>query len=214
MLFIAKCDSQKTTLVALLLLLLFSHQVVSNSFWLHEWQHARLLCTSLSPGVSSDPHPLSQWCYVTISSSATLFSFCLQSFTSSESIPLIDSLHQVGKVLELQLQHQSFQWIFRTDFLWDWLIWSPCCPKDSQNSSRAPQSESINSLALSLLYGPGLLPIHNYGKTVALTIQNCSRLKMLFIFIFYWSLSALQRCVGFAVQQHESAICVHISTAS
>ena len=122
--------------------------------------------------------------------------------------------HQVAKVLELQLQHQSFQWIFRTDFLWDWLIWSPCCPKDSQNSSRAPQSESINSLALSLLYGPGLLPIHNYGKTVALTIQNCSRLKMLFIFIFYWSLSALQRCVGFAVQQHESAICVHISTAS
>ena len=26
------------------------------------------------------------------------------------------SLHQVAKVLELQLQHQSFQWIFRTDF--------------------------------------------------------------------------------------------------
>ena len=25
--------------------------------------------------------------------------------------------HQVGKVLELQLRHQSFQWIFRTDFL-------------------------------------------------------------------------------------------------
>ena len=28
-----------------------------------------------------------------------------------------DSLHQVTKVLELQLQHQSFQWISRTDFL-------------------------------------------------------------------------------------------------
>ena len=27
------------------------------------------------------------------------------------------SLHQVAKVLELQLQHQSFQWIFRVDFL-------------------------------------------------------------------------------------------------
>ena len=27
------------------------------------------------------------------------------------------SLHQVAKVLEFQLQHQSFQWIFRTDFL-------------------------------------------------------------------------------------------------
>ena len=31
-----------------------------------------------------------------------------------------NSLQQVAKVLELQLQHQSFQWIFRTDFLIDW----------------------------------------------------------------------------------------------
>ena len=29
----------------------------------------------------------------------------------------VSTLHQVAKVLELQLQHQSFQWIFRTDFL-------------------------------------------------------------------------------------------------
>ena len=29
----------------------------------------------------------------------------------------VSSLHQVAKVLELQLQHQSFQWIFRVDFL-------------------------------------------------------------------------------------------------
>ena len=35
------------------------------------------------------------------------------------------SSHQVAKALELQLQHQSFQWIFRTDYLEDWLVWSP-----------------------------------------------------------------------------------------
>ena len=29
----------------------------------------------------------------------------------------VSSLHQVAKVLEFQLQHQSFHWIFRTDFL-------------------------------------------------------------------------------------------------
>ena len=29
----------------------------------------------------------------------------------------VGSLHQVAKILELQLQHQSFQWIFRVDFL-------------------------------------------------------------------------------------------------
>ena len=39
----------------------------------------------------------------------------------------VSSSHQVSKELEFQLQHQSFQWIFRTDFLQDWLVWSPCC---------------------------------------------------------------------------------------
>ena len=72
------------------------------------------------------------------------------------------SLHQVAKVL--QLQHQSFQWIFRTDFLYDWLVWSPCCPWDSQESSPAPQFKSINSSALSLLYSPTLTSIHDYWK--------------------------------------------------
>ena len=40
-------------------------------------------------------------------------------------------LHIGGQVLEFQLQHQSFWWIFRTDFLWDWLVWSLCNPRDS-----------------------------------------------------------------------------------
>ena len=39
----------------------------------------------------------------------------------------VSSLHHVAKVLEFQLQHQSFQWIFRTDFLWGMLLLSiPC----------------------------------------------------------------------------------------
>ena len=33
----------------------------------------------------------------------------------------VGSLHQMAKVLKLQLQHQSFQWLFRVDFLQDWL---------------------------------------------------------------------------------------------
>ena len=36
----------------------------------------------------------------------------------------VDSSHQMAKVLELQ--RQSIQWIFRVDFLLDWLVWSPC----------------------------------------------------------------------------------------
>ena len=38
--------------------------------------------------------------------------------------------------------------------------WSPCSPRDSQESYPEPQFESINSLALSLLYGPTLTSIH------------------------------------------------------
>ena len=50
----------------------------------------------------------------------------------------VSSSHQEAKVLEFQLQHQSFKWIFRTDFLWDGLLASLCCPKDSQESSPTP----------------------------------------------------------------------------
>ena len=74
------------------------------------------------------------------------------------------SLHQVSKVLELQLQHQSFLWIFRVDFLWDWLVWSPCCPRDCREYSPAPQFRSISSLTLSLPYGPALKSVHDYWK--------------------------------------------------
>ena len=66
--------------------------------------------------------------------------------------------YQVARVLELQ--HQSFHWIFRVDFLKDWLVWSPCCPRDSQESSPAPHFDSVNSPAHSLLYGPTLTFVH------------------------------------------------------
>ena len=59
------------------------------------------------------------------------------------------SLYQVAIVGELQLQHQSFQWIFRVDFLCDWLVWSSCCSRDSQESSPTPQFETINMLSIS-----------------------------------------------------------------
>ena len=80
------------------------------------------------------------------------------------SIKWISSSHQVAKGLELQLQHQSFQWVFRIDLLYDWLVWSPCCPRDSQEFSPPPQFKSINSLVLNFLYSPSLTCIHDYWK--------------------------------------------------
>ena len=73
----------------------------------------------------------------------------------------VSSSHHVAKELEFQLQHQSFQWIFRTDFLYYWLVGSPCSPRDSQESSPTPQFKSINSSALSLLHIPTLTSIRS-----------------------------------------------------
>ena len=83
----------------------------------------------------------------------------------------VSSLHQLAKILELQLQHQSFQLILRTEvfffcffFFW-WTDWI-CL------SSPTPQFKSINSSALSFLHSPTLTAIHDYWKTIALTRQN------------------------------------------
>ena len=76
----------------------------------------------------------------------------------------VNSSHQVAKVLELQLQHQSFQCIFRVDFLYGWLVRSPCYPRDSKESSPTLQLKNINSLALSFLYGPILTSVHDYWE--------------------------------------------------
>ena len=61
---------------------------MSDSLRSHGLQHARLLCPWLSPRVCSDSCPLSQWCYLTVSSSFVPFSSCLQSFPASGSFPM------------------------------------------------------------------------------------------------------------------------------
>ena len=95
----------------------FSHSVVSESVLPHGLQHTRLPRPSPTPGAYSNSLPSSWWCHLTISSSVVPFPFHLQSFSASGSFSWVSSSHQVAKVLEFQLQHQSFQWIFKTDFL-------------------------------------------------------------------------------------------------
>ena len=50
------------------------------------------------------------------------------------------------------------------NFLSDGLVGSPCSPRDSKESTPTPEFKSINSLVLSLLYGPTLTSIHDYWK--------------------------------------------------
>ena len=64
------------------------------------------------------------WVSDAIQPSHPLLSPSLPTFNLSQHWCLfkwVSSLHQVAKVLELQLQHQSFQWIFRISFRMDWL---------------------------------------------------------------------------------------------
>ena len=45
------------------------------------------------------------------------------------------------------------------------MVWSPCSPRDSQESSPSPQFfKNINSSSLSLLYGPTLTSMNDYWK--------------------------------------------------
>ena len=60
---------------------------------------------------------LSRWCHPNISSSVIPFSSCLQSFPTSGCFQMSQLFASGAKILEFQLQHQSFQWTPRTDFL-------------------------------------------------------------------------------------------------
>ena len=80
----------------------------------------------------------------------------------------VNSWHQVAKVLEFQLQHQSFQWTPRTGSPLGWTGWISCSPRDSEESSPTPQFKSINSSAQSFLHSPTLTSIHDHWKNRSL----------------------------------------------
>ena len=147
----------------------FSHSVVSDSLRPHELQHARPPCPSPTARVHPNPCPSSQWCHPTISSSVVPFFSCPQSFPAPGSFQMNQLFASGGQSSrEFQLQHQSFQWTPRTDFLQDGLVGSPYSPKDSQESSLTPQFKSMNSSGLSFLYSPTLTSIHDHRKNHSL----------------------------------------------
>ena len=96
----------------------FSGSVMSNSLQPHGLQYTRLPCPSPTPTVCSKSCPLSRL--------SPLLSPSPPAFNLSHHQGLfkwVSSSQQVAKVLELQLQHQYFQWTFRVDFIQDWLVW-------------------------------------------------------------------------------------------
>ena len=123
---------------------------------------ARLFCPPRPLRVCSDSCPLSLWCYLTI----LLPSIFPRIRVFSNESALCLRWPKCWS-FSLGISPSSDYWV---DFLWNRLVWCPCCPRDSQESSPAPQFESIHSSALSLLYDPTLTSVHNYWKTKVWTL--------------------------------------------
>ena len=133
--------------------MLFSRWIMFNYLRPQGLQHARFASPSLSPRVCSNSCPLSWWCHPTISSSAAPFSFYFQSFPTLESCPMSWLFASSCQTRGPSVSAPILPMKIRFDFFGDWLDWSPCSPKDSQESSPAPQFKSIHFSVLSLLYG-------------------------------------------------------------
>ena len=95
-----------------------------------------------------------EWCHPTISSSVVPFSSCPQSFPAKESFPMNLLFSSGGQSIgaSASVLPMNIQGWFPLELI-SFRIWSPCSPRDSQESSPTPQFKSINSSALNLLYG-------------------------------------------------------------
>ena len=175
------------------LLVPFSCSVVCDSLWPHGLQNARPPCPSPTPGACSNSCPSSRWCHPTISSSVAHFSFCPrfsscpQSFPESGSFPMsrlfTSGGHSIGASASTPVLPMNIQDRFPLG-----LFWSPCCPRDSQGSSPAPQFEIINSSLLSLLYGPTLTSVHDYWKNHNFDYTDLG-LTLILVCIEYWEIA-------------------------
>ena len=149
---------------------------MSDSLWPHRLQHSRPPCPSRSPGVCPSSCPLRWWCHPAISSSWMPSPHSACNLSQHQGLfQWVICLHQMTKILELQLQPQSFQWVFRVDLPSDWLVWSPCCPGGFQESSPTPWFKGINSLAFCLLYGPPLTTVCDHWEDYSLGYMDLCR---------------------------------------
>ena len=93
-------------------------------------------------------------------------------FPSIRVFSNVSSSHQVAKVLEFQLQHQSFQWTLRTDLLWmDWL--DLLAVQGTLKSLLQHHNSKASILLCSAFFTVQLShPYMTTGKTIALTRQT------------------------------------------
>ena len=128
------------------------------------WTAACQASLAITNRACSYSWPLSQWHHPTISSSVTPFSSCLQSLPTSGSFTVSQFFISGGQSIGASASASVLPMNVQDWFPLDWLVWSPCSPRDFQESSSTPQFKGLNSLVLSFLYSPTLTSIHDYWK--------------------------------------------------
>ena len=188
----------------------FCHSVMSHSLQPHGLQHTRLPCPSPSPRACSSTCPLSRWCHPIMSSSVIPFSSCLQSFPASRSFPVSQLLASgvqsteasaSTSVLSMNIQDWfplDWQGLISFGIDKDWQVWSPCSPRDSQESSLTLQFKSISSLMLSLLYGPTLNTLAVASFFFELKVETClwHSMSICLVFLLFPFRIGLQKWIG------------------
>ena len=161
---------------------------MSDSFRPHKLQHARPPCPSPTLWTLPKLMSMSQWCHPAISSSVVPFSSCPQSVPASGSFPISQLFSWGGQSIGVSALASVLPMNTQDWSLLGWIVWSPCSPRDSQESSPTPQFKSINSLALSILYGPTLTSIHDYWKNHSFDYMN----------LCWWCLCFLTCCLDWS----------------
>ena len=158
----------------------FSRSVVSHSFRPREPWHARPPCPSPTPGVYPDSCLLSQWCHPTISSSATSFSSCPQSFPASGSFPVSQLFPSGGQSTGFNIR-PSNEHSELISFRMDWL--DLLAVQGTLKNLIQHHSSKTSILRHSAFFIVQLShPYMTTGKAIALTIWTCASKVMSLLF--------------------------------
>ena len=96
------------------------------------------------------------------------FSSCSQTYPASGSFQMSQLFASCGQNIRVTASTSVLPMNIQDWSPLGWTGWSPCSPRDSQESSPTPQFKSINSLALSFLHSPTLTSIHDHWKNHSL----------------------------------------------
>ena len=145
-------------------------------------QHTRLPCPPLSPRVCSSSCPLNQWCTPTISSSATLFSFCLQSFPVSGTFPMNQFFTSGGQSTGASVLASVLPMNTQDRFPLGWTGWISL---QFKGLSRVCSRTTVRKLQHCLLYGPTLTTVTLIFLSLFL-LRRLSRWYFMYLALTVW----------------------------